>query len=147
MILLNTIAGDIIGSKYEFNNIHTKDFELFQDDMYYTDDTVLTIATVDALIEINKRYTEESYDFIEDIEEKLINIFKEKYYTYGNKYNDSKLLYGSNFLKWLSNSYEKAYPYNSFGNGSAMRVSPYCMVFKINKGSKNFSKMLCFCNT
>ena len=91
MRLLNTIAGDIIGSKYEFNNIHTKDFELFQDDMYYTDDTVLTIATVDALIEINKRYTEESYDFIEDIEEKLINIFKEKYYTYGNKYNDSKL--------------------------------------------------------
>lgn len=55
MRLLNTIAGDIIGSKYEFNNIHTKDFELFQDDMYYTDDTVLTIATVDALIEINKR--------------------------------------------------------------------------------------------
>ena len=59
MILLNTIAGDIIGSKYEFSNIHIKEFELFQDDMHYTDDTVLTIATIDALLEINKRYTEE----------------------------------------------------------------------------------------
>lgn len=140
MRLLNTIAGDIIGSKYEFNNIHTKDFELFQDDMYYTDDTVLTIATVDALIEINKRYTEESYDFIEDIEEKLINIFKEKYYTYGNKYNDSKLLYGSNFLKWLSNTYEKAYPYNSFGNGSAMRVSPIAWYSKSIKEVRILAK-------
>lgn len=43
-------------------NIHIKEFELFQDDMHYTDDTVLTIATIDALLEINKRYTEESYE-------------------------------------------------------------------------------------
>lgn len=144
MILLNTIAGDIIGSKYEFSNIHSKEFELFQDDMHYTDDTVLTIATIDALLEINKRYTEESYDFIEDIEEKLINIFKEKYYTYGNKYNDSKLLYGSNFLKWLSNSYEKAYPYNSFGNGSAMRVSPIAWYSKSIKEVRILAKCSAF---
>ena len=85
MILLNTIAGDIIGSKYEFSNIHSKEFELFQDDMHYTDDTVLTIATIDALLEINKRYTEESYEFEKDIDEKLISIFKEKYYEYKTK--------------------------------------------------------------
>ena len=76
MILLNTIAGDIIGSKYEFSNIHIKEFELFQDDMHYTDDTVLTIATIDALLEINKRYTEESYEFEKDIDENLYLFLK-----------------------------------------------------------------------
>ena len=91
MILLNTIAGDIIGSKYEFSNIHIKEFELFQDDMHYTDDTVLTIATFDALLEINKRYTEESYELEKDIDEKLISIFKEKYYENKSLYSSYKL--------------------------------------------------------
>lgn len=144
MILLNTIAGDIIGSKYEFSNIHSKEFELFQDDMHYTDDTVLTIATIDALLEINKRYTEESYELEKDIDEKLISIFKEKYYEYGNKYNNINLAYGANFLKWLSFQYKKAYPYNSFGNGSAMRASPIAWYSKTLKEARLLAKCSAF---
>ena len=122
MILLNTIAGDIIGSKYELDPIHTKEFELFQNDMYYTDDTVLTIATIDALIEINEKYT--NYSLKNEEPYKIIDIFRYYYHKYGNLYNEEKLNYGSNFIKWLKNPIKKAYPYNSFGNGSAMRVSP-----------------------
>lgn len=121
MILMNTIAGDIIGSKYEFNNIKTKDFELFQDDMHYTDDTVMTIATANALLEIDEKY-KGNYSLKD--ENNVIEIFKYYYHKYGNLYNDPALAYGVNFYKWLLKPYKKAYPYNSLGNGSAMRVSP-----------------------
>ncbi len=97
--MLGAIVGDIVGSVYELDNHKSKDFPLFREDSKFTDDTILTIATADALMgDMN---------------------FAVKYRQYGNKYPSS---YGSKFQRWLSG--EIIGPYDSFGNGSAMRVSP-----------------------
>ena len=97
--MLGAIVGDIVGSIYEFNNHRSKDFPLFQDRCEFTDDTILTIATADALLG--------DWDFAA------------KYRSYGARYPSS---YGGFFRKWIYD--ESQGPYNSFGNGSAMRVSP-----------------------
>ena len=98
--ILGAIAGDVIGSVYEFDNVHTIDFPLFKDDTTFTDDTVMTIAVADALLH-NK-------DFAATM------------HSYGRTYANRG--YGGRFRWWLSQ--ETPMPaYNSWGNGSAMRVS------------------------
>ncbi len=98
--MLGAIAGDIIGSVYEWHNIKRTDFPLFDLGCTFTDDTVLTVAIADAIL--NKS----SYG------EKLREYF-ELYPGRG---------YGSHFRKWAAHHSSKAY--YSMGNGSAMRVSP-----------------------
>ncbi|MDR0554440.1 MAG: ADP-ribosylglycohydrolase family protein [Treponema sp.] len=99
-LILGAIAGDIIGSPYEFNNIKSVDFELFSPESYFTDDSVLTIATMYAIMR-QKSYTQVYHDF-------------------GVYYYEKD--YGKGFRGWLLAKNPK--PYNSYGNGSAMRVSP-----------------------
>ena len=98
--MLGAIAGDIIGSIYEFNNIKSNVFPLFTGDSFFTDDTVLTVATADCILS-NGKYPD----------------FYKKYFR---KYPDRG--YGGNFSEW-GNS-DSLDPYNSFGNGSAMRAGP-----------------------
>lgn len=105
--MLGAIIGDIVGSVYEWNNIKTKDFPLFRDDCFFTDDTVMTVATADALMNGGKKD-----DFID------------AYKKWGRLYPNAG--YGERFWSWL-NSDERE-PYNSWGNGSAMRVSPCAWV-------------------
>jgi ADP-ribosylglycohydrolase len=97
--MLGAIVGDIVGSVYEFDNHKSKDFPLFREDSKFTDDTILTIATADALLG--------DWDFAA------------KYREYGKKYPSS---YGLRFDDWINEVITG--PYDSFGNGSAMRVSP-----------------------
>ena len=97
--MLGAIVCDIVGSVYEFDNHRSKDFPLFREDSTFTDDTILTIATADALMG--------------DMD------FSAKYREYGRKYPSS---YGLRFQDWIDRAITG--PYNSFGNGSAMRVSP-----------------------
>ncbi len=97
--MLGAIVGDIVGSIYEFNNHRSKDFPLFGVDCKFTDDTVLTIAVADCLMN-NGNYTE------------YIKNYARKYTGRG---------YGGRFRQWISS--ESMEPYNSWGNGSAMRVS------------------------
>jgi len=103
--MIGAIAGDIIGSAYEWHNIKSKEFELFSPRSKFTDDTVLTIAVADCLL--NGR------DYAQT--------FKE----YGRRYPHAG--YGGNFNTWLHS--DDLGPYNSFGNGSAMRVSPVGFAF------------------
>lgn len=103
--MLGAIAGDIIGSSREFNPVKTTDFPLFTEDSTYTDDSVLTVAVADCILN-NGRYE---------------YFLKE----YGRKYPGAG--YGGMFSRWLSTSTYQ--PYNSFGNGSAMRVSPVGLAF------------------
>lgn len=101
--MLGAILGDIIGSKFEFSKLRYKkseEFELFPSGIHFTDDTAMTIATADAILN-NKD-------------------FASTYQEWGNRYPD--LSYGCNFRSWLSEEFPK--PYGSYGNGSAMRVSP-----------------------
>lgn len=98
--MLGAIIGDIIGSVYEWNNIKTKDFPLFQVNCQFTDDTVLTIAVADVILN-GSGYAER---------------LKEYYHCYPSAG------YGGNFRHWCES--DRNAPYNSWGNGSAMRVSP-----------------------
>lgn len=104
--MIGAIAGDIIGSVFEHRNIKTTDFELFNPGSRYTDDSVLTVAVADSIMH--------SKDYALTLKE------------YGQKYPDAG--YGGNFFKWIFS--ESTEPYYSFGNGSAMRVSPVGFAFK-----------------
>lgn len=104
--MYGAIAGDIIGSIYEFNNIKTKDFTLFDADAYYTDDTVMTVAVMKWLL------GENANDLSTNV---LVNIMQD----FGRR--DPNRGYGYRFSAWLMN--DKPLPYNSWGNGSAMRAS------------------------
>ena len=101
--MMGAIIGDIVGSVYEFNNIKTKDFPLFRNDCFFTDDTVMTIAVAEAIMAGG---TEE--DFVREMKK------------YGRLYPGRG--YGGRFAVWLRKKDNR--PYNSLGNGSAMRVSP-----------------------
>lgn len=101
--MLGAIVGDIVGSVYEWDNIKTKDFPLFRDDCAFTDDSVMTCAVAEAIMNGGKK-------------DDFIAAFKQ----YGKMYPD--VGYGDRFLMWLFS--DDSEPYNSYGNGSAMRVSP-----------------------
>ncbi len=103
--MIGAIAGDIIGSVYEWNNIKTTEFELFGPGCRFTDDTVLTVAVADCILS-GREYSA---------------AFRE----YGRRYSDAG--YGGLFRQWIFSGDPR--PYNSFGNGSAMRVSPVGFAF------------------
>lgn len=104
--MIGAIAGDIIGSVYEFNQIKTTDFELFSPRSKFTDDTVLTVALADSI---------------------LHNVsYKKKMKEYFKRY--PKAGYGSQFYLWARS--EISEPYFSYGNGAAMRISPVGFAFQ-----------------
>ena len=110
--MLGAIIGDIVGSIYEFDNIKTKDFNLFTNEMFFTDDTVMTIAIADAIMNGGQH-------------ENFIQSMKK----WGGDYIDKS--YGHSFRRWLKLDIAK--PYNSWGNGSAMRVSPCGWIAKLSE--------------
>lgn len=106
--MFGAIIGDIIGSRFEFfNNKKGKDFKLFHEDCRYTDDTIMSLAVCKALMECNGNYNELSNKTIKNMK------YLGKIYPFAG--------YGGMFSKWLREENPK--PYNSFGNGAAMRVS------------------------
>ena len=107
MDVIGAIIGDIVGSVYEFHNIKTKEFPLFREDCFFTDDTVMTCAVAEAIMAGGRED-----DFIDALKK------------YGRMYPDAG--YGGRFLSWLRS--DSRQPYNSLGNGSAMRVSPCAWV-------------------
>lgn len=100
--MIGAIIGDIVGSRFEFNNTNRKDFKLFTKECDFTDDTICTVAVADALLR--------------DVS------FKDSLLHWCEKYPNPMGAYGCSFNKWLLSYIHE--PYNSFGNGSAMRVSP-----------------------
>jgi len=113
--MLGAIIGDVVGSVYEWNNIKTKDFELFKPNCVFTDDTVMTVAVAKALL-VTCEQPIHSYDKERIfLKEELVKQMQD----FGNRYPHHG--YGGMFVQWLDTENPK--PYNSFGNGSAMRVS------------------------
>ena len=108
--MLGAIIGDIVGSIYEFDNIKTKDFPFFTESKEYTDDSILTIATADWLLHGGQSAN--------------------AYYRYASKYPYPLGSYGTMFVQWVHKAGRGIMePYNSCGNGSAMRVSPVGWAF------------------
>jgi ADP-ribosylglycohydrolase len=117
--MLGAIIGDIVGSVYEWNNIKTKDFPLFGEKCFYTDDTVMTIAIADAIMQGEETTFGSGIDAYSGVFVSP-DIFIDSMKKWGRLYPDSG--YGSRFGNWLFSDLRE--PYNSWGNGSAMRVSP-----------------------
>ena len=101
------MIGDIAGSKYEFNNTFDYDFEMFGEGCDFTDDTICTVAIADAILN-GRSYQESLLDWC-------------------LRYPSPKGAYGGRFAGWIRSLNPQ--PYNSFGNGSAMRVSPVAWLF------------------
>jgi len=100
--MLGAIAGDIIGSVYEFDRTKQKDFALFTAQSSFTDDSILSVAVADVILH--------SGDYATAIK------------RYAQKYPNPMGGYGARFSQWAQS--DSLQPYNSWGNGSAMRVSP-----------------------
>lgn len=110
--MLGSIIGDIVGSIYEFNNIKTKSFPFFSNEMEFTDDSILTLATADWLLH----------------KEKEIAYY---YADYAIKFPTPMGSYGTGFIQWRDHFARLGFakPYNSCGNGSAMRIGPVGWAF------------------
>jgi len=103
--MIGAIAGDIIGSIYEWNNIKTKDFNLFSADCFFTDDSILTIALAEAILN--------DADYAQ-----LLRQYYQRYPDAG---------YGGMYRRWAAS--DGSEPYNSWGNGAAMRISSVGFAF------------------
>ncbi len=110
--MIGSIIGDIVGSIYEFNNIKTKDFPLFTDEKEFTDDSVLSIATAQWILDGCKNPALYYADF-------------------ASRYRYIMGGYGAGFKDWLVTAIRQGIysPYNSCGNGSAMRIAPVGWAF------------------
>lgn len=106
--MIGAIIGDIVGSRFEFDNHLSKEFEFFHPSCEFTDDTVMTCAVAQALMDSKPDYSDLSVKAVEAMQ------------RIGRQFPDCG--YGARFYHWMFS--DDPQPYNSFGNGSAMRVSP-----------------------
>ena len=105
--MIGAIIGDIVGSRFEWNNHRSKDFDLMPHQCFFTDDSIMSLAVCDALMRCRPDFT--------GLGEQAVRSMQE----IGRPYPNSG--YGGSFYRWMYSDHPK--PYNSFGNGAAMRVS------------------------
>lgn len=105
--MIGAIIGYITGSRFEFNNTSDYRFELFANECSFTDDTICTIAIADAIIKGRS--------------------YRDSILEWCRKYPHPMGGYGASFARWVSS--DNPQPYNSFGNGAAMRVAPVAYAF------------------
>lgn len=122
-MLMGAILGDIVGSIYEFDPHKATDINLQDKRMDYTDDTIMTIAVADWILN-DKRHT--------------MNGLVERMQQWGRRYPHPMGAYGNMFSQWLRS--DNPMPYNSWGNGSAMRVSAVGFAFDTLEETMNVAK-------
>jgi len=113
--MLGAIVGDIVGSRFEFDNHRSKSFELFDQRCRPTDDSIMTLAVAGAISEVFDQEWSET-----ELAAAAVRWMRQL----GRQYLDAG--YGGRFGRWLAS--DDPQPYNSFGNGAAMRVSPTGLV-------------------
>lgn len=124
--MLGAIVGDIVGSRFEWNNIKRKDFEFFSSDCKITDDSIMSLAIAQALLHCSRDYSTLREEAIQSMQE-----MGRSYPNYG---------YGGMFFQWICSNNPQ--PYNSFGNGAAMRVSACGFVANTLEESKLLAHMV-----
>ncbi len=135
--MLGAIIGDIVGSRFEFNNHRSKDFELFGKGCSVTDDSVMTLAVAKALMETEKGGGSavisqgSGGDFVSTLRRQSVKYMQQ----IGRRYPACG--YGGMFYRWMFN--DKPEPYNSYGNGAAMRVSPAGFAARTMQEAAEFS--------
>ncbi len=120
--MLGAIIGDVVGSRFEFNNIKTKKFKLFDKGCIVTDDSVMSVAVAEMCLN----------GFVPNNKEMIIKTFKK----WGQKYPNAG--YGGRFFHWVLS--DNPLPYNSYGNGSAMRISSIGFYAKTKEEVELYSK-------
>lgn len=124
--MLGAIIGDIVGSRFEWNNHKDKHFELFTEDCRMTDDSIMTLAVAKALMETEKAMAaagevqERSADYYVLLEKLSIQYMQ----AFGRRYPDCG--FSRAFFQWIAS--DDPQPYSSFGNGAAMRISPVAYI-------------------
>ncbi len=127
--MFGAILGDMIGSPYEFDRGNkTKEFPLFNMHSTFTDDSVMTIAVAEALLNLNE--TEED----DAVRQAVVRSLQ----RWGRKYPDAG--YGSSFFRWLFFN-KNPYPYGSYGNGAAMRVSSVGWLFNTMEETRRHARL------
>ena len=121
--MYGAIIGDIVGSRFEFHNYLSKEFDFMTPECYFTDDTVMTCAVAQALMDSKEDFS--------DLEDKAVAALQ----RIGQKYPDCG--YGARFIDWMFSRHPL--PYNSCGNGSAMRVSPVGLAARTVAEAKQLS--------
>ena len=106
--MLGAVIGDIIGSRFEADNYKSKEFDLFTQDSCPTDDSIMTLAVAKALLASREDWSQLSKNAVKYMQE------------IGRKYPNCG--YGGHFFYWIFS--DDPQPYGSYGNGSAMRISP-----------------------
>jgi len=138
--LIGAIIGDIVGSRFEFNNHRSKDFELFTDECFVTDDSIMTLAVAKAIMETCRTFESSvvtsgfSDEFYSVLERNTIRYMQE----IGRKYPNCG--YGSRFYQWIFS--QNPQPYGSFGNGAAMRISPVGFAARSKEEAVKMSKVV-----
>lgn len=124
--MLGAIIGDIVGSRFEYRNCRNKDFELFNEKCFPTDDSIMSLAIAQAILISNSDYS--------DLQENTIKCMQEL----GRKYPHCG--YGGSFHRWIFS--DNPTPYNSYGNGASMRVSSIGFIANSLEESKKLSKIV-----
>lgn len=122
--MIGAIIGDIVGSRFEWNNHRNKQFQLFTQECFATDDSIMTLAIGKALMESQPSWN--------DLGEQAVRCMQDV----GRPY--PRCGYGGRFWDWMYSDHPK--PYNSFGNGAAMRVSACGFIAKSLEEAKALSK-------
>ena len=135
--MLGAIIGDMVGSLYEFHPIKTKKFNIYDQRMRMTDDSYLTIAVAKTLI---KHYP---IDYSDESIRKIQNDLAKEFVNMWRFHKEAG--FGGMFYEWCYRSKELGYPapaYNSYGNGSAMRISPVGWIAKDEEEVKKLSRVV-----
>lgn len=124
--MLGAIIGDIVGSRFEWDNHRDKDFEFLSYKCFPTDDSIMSLAIAQAILVSKPNHSDLSKNAIECMQ------------SVGRNYPDCG--YGGSFYNWMFSDNPK--PYNSYGNGAAMRVSPAGFVATSLKEAKELSRLV-----
>lgn len=136
--MLGAIIGDIVGSRFEWHNHKDKEFELFTEDCRMTDDSIMTIAVAKALMETEKalesvaKGQERNNEYYILLEKMSIQYMQE----FGRRYPDCG--FSRAFFQWIIS--DDPQPYNSYGNGAAMRISPVAYVGRTQMEMQHLSE-------
>lgn len=138
--MLGAIIGDIVGSRFEFNNHRSKVFELFTEDCRVTDDSIMTLAVAKAIMAAgksgcllleNEAGNREYYRRVERLAASTMQELGHNYPHCG---------YGGRFRQWLFSAAPK--PYNCYGNGAAMRISPAAFAARSETEARMLSEVI-----
>jgi type I restriction enzyme M protein len=136
--MLGAIIGDIVGSRFEWNNHKDKDFELFTEDCRMTDDSIMTLAVAKTLMETERALgsvvngQERNNEYYILLEKMSIQNMQ----AFGRRYADCG--FSRTFFQWIVS--DDPQPYNSFGNGAAMRISPVAYLGRTEKEIQRLSE-------